>query len=1431
MLLWFRSAIYRSPLLEGQSTSATLHISPLRLSYQHLSEIVNAEKLLSELRTLDIRLFVDGELLRCSAPKGVLTGSLEKRIAALKPDLIKALRSSAAQTIPIPRRPRSGSLPLSLAQERFWFLQAFDPDSTAYNLTATYRIPGPVQENALQSALHAVIERHEILRSYFPETDGNASQLIQESPTADLSVHDFAHFGAEDRQAAVDSTIQDLSRHRFNLAAGPPVRLALIRSGEQEDMVALAVHHILCDAWSIGIFFAELKSFYEAFADQRNDYLPELPVQYGDYTLWERDRQTSGIVTPQIDYWKKKLAGAPQFIDLPLDEERSESAGYEARNTRFQLDAQTSEWVKALGREQAASPFMVLLAVFKALLSRYTRQNDIVVGTPVSTRTRSELESVIGCFINTHVLRTEIPPKTTARELVSRVRATVLESLDNADVPFETLVSMLTTERNLLRSPLFQVAFILQNTPMSSTYDMVSGGSTLDMTLYMWEANGVFNGSVEHNANLFHPETMTCFAGCFETLAAEMTAHPDVPIEQLPIVTNSQEVKWFECAQGTRAPIPDVCTHHLIERQVRETPHAIAVISGGESLTYRELDVRAAGLADRLRALGAGPDTLVALCLDRSVNLVVAPLAVWKAGCAYVPLDPEFPRDRLDFMLRDSAAGIVLTESKLVDRLPSTGPHVVCLDQDAPKTDRIQTPVPPARPGDLAYVIYTSGSTGQPKGVEITHSSLVNFLAAMRSDPGVNPSDRLLAVTSFSFDIAGLELYLPLVEGAQVVIAPHSAAVDGSALAGLISDAGITIMQATPVTWRLLLEAGWSGKPGLKVLCGGEAMTPELADQISATGADVWNLYGPTETTIWSTMQRVRSGERVSLGRPIANTQVYVLDQFGLPIPPGIIGELYIGGEGLARGYLRRAELTAERFVESRFHQGQRLYRTGDLARRLPNGELSYAGRADDQVKIRGFRIELGEIENTIEKQPEIPQAVVVVREDVTSDKVLTAYLTIRDGAALDVGALRTGLRATLPEYMIPGAFVQVSRFPLTLNGKVDRKALLASEFDPGKKNGPSTPEDETGTTGRNCPTLDPAFTAPISHVELVMVDIWREVLGLDNVGLHENFFELGGHSLSAVRLIARLRCELEMELPLRCIFIDPTIASLSSHIAYDPVVRSYRYTSDVPRWNCLVPAQPLGSRTPLFFVAGYQSPDDTLLVLSRLIPQLGRDQPVFGFRPRWIEGGAEYTSVEEMAHECVAELRAVQPKGPYLLGGHCLGGIAALEIARLLKAEGEEVRLLFLVDTERPTFLRKAAFRLFYLRRWGGNIVAALSGIVRARGAARIQEVRAVVQRKLEPNLFYKSKVRYSRMLLKHKPDPYAGRIAIIVNQEQAQYDKDLGWSGFPQCDLEIYSAPGNHSTMFTDHVKHVAHVIRKCIDDATSETRRTVSTEVQAG
>jgi amino acid adenylation domain-containing protein len=1379
---------------------------------------VSADLLLSELQALNIRLWVEGDRLRCSAPKGSLTDELGQRIAAHKSELIHALSTSGFKTFPIPwRSPGDTMVPLSFAQERFWFLQNLEPDTTAYNITAYRHVSTPLDTNALQFALRALIDKHEMLRTTFPGVDGVPIQLVHQASYPELTVRDFGPLQGEARTAALHSVVEEFATLKFDLLHGPLLRIALVRFSDHDQCVVVCLHHILCDAWSIGIFFAELGSLYTARISGEATSGPSLPIQYADFAIWERGRDASGELQAQVDYWKEKLQGAPSYLELPTDHPRPAFQVHERKRHSFQLDASTSQSLKSLAGQESATLFMALLAVFKALLFRYTKQTDIVVGTPVSTRNYSELEQLIGCFLNTHVLRTTFASSVTARDLLARVRATVLESLHHPDVPFERLVGELLTERDMSRAPLFQVAFILQNTPASSEYEVISGGNDFDITLYMWEANGLIGGNVEYNSTLFEPETIAGLARCYETLAGEMVADPDAAIDRLPVVTAAQEAEWFGHYNGPAVPIPALRTHEWIEQQTSATPDAMAVVAGEVRLTYKQLSEASNRLAHQLREMGVTRGRLVALCLDRTADLVIAPLAVWKAGGAYLPLDPEFPSERLAFMLEDSAAQVLVTQNHLLRRLPSTVPATICVDGDLASLeyDGTKAPATSASADDLAYLLYTSGSTGKPKGVEIGHRALANFLSSMQREPGMTPSDRLLAVTTFSFDIAGLELYLPLVSGAQVVIAPRATVVDGAALTEMLSDSGITVMQATPATWRLLFESGWKETPGLKILCGGEALTASLAKQLIAAGAEAWNLYGPTETTIWSTLERLSPAtDQISIGRPIANTQIHLLDDNGHPAPVGVAAELCIGGDGLARGYLRREQLTAQRFVYSAFHGGKRLYRTGDIARRLPDGGLEYKGRIDDQVKLRGFRIEPGEIEAALEKQSGISQAVVVVREDIPGDPQLIAYVRIADSAVLDSRVLRKQLLRFLPEYMIPSSFVQLEAFPLTANGKVNRKALRSPEYGPRQLSDASQKEDQPDT-GVHGETSAAGYIAPSNNIELTMAEIWRDVLGVDRVGVLDNFFELGGHSLTAVRLVSRLKTAFDMDLPLRCLFLHPTIAELSRHISYSASTHSYRYTSELPKWSCLVPVQPRGKRTPLFMVAGYSDPDATLLALAQLAPHLGMNQPLFGLRPRWLEGNDNYASVEEMAREFVAEIRAAQPRGPYMLGGWCVGGIAALEIAQLLQAQGQEVKLMVLLDTERPSFSRTLRTKLLSTRERISHIASVLSEIAHA-GPQRSTMVRHLVHKKLNgDDPFYRSMIAYQRQLYSHTPKRYPGRITLILNQEEIRYrQKDLGWTGIPLLGLDVHVVPGDHYTIMKDYAKDVAQVILRSIE-----------------
>ena len=907
--------------------------------------------------------------------------------------------------------------------------------------------------------------------------------------------------------------------------------------------------------------------------------------------------------------------------------------------------------------------------------------------------------------------------------------------------------------------------------------------------------------------------------------------------------------------QGRRHDFHGLCIHECFEEQAARTPESVAVVFGSERLTYRELSVRSNRLANRLRVLGVGAEVLVGICLERSADIVIALLAVLKAGGAYVPLDPRLPRERLALMQEDSGVAIVITRRDLFDAMPWDRKSVLCVENSGELIGResAECPARLAGPESLAYVMYTSGSTGKPKGVAVEHRAVVNFLSSMRTAPGISDRDRLLAVTTLSFDIAGLEIYLPLIAGAQLTIAPQTAVVDGAALVRLIRESNATIMQATPVTWRLLVDSGWDGLPRLKMLCGGEALSRELANRLLLAGGELWNLYGPTETTIWSTIHRVdsRTGP-VPIGKPIANTHTYVCDENRQLVPAGIAGELYIGGDGLAREYFRRPEMTAEQFVADPFRPGYRMYRTGDLVRRLPDGNLEYLGRQDRQVKLRGFRIEPGEIEAALEQQPGVGQALVELREDVPGDQRLTAYLV--SATRGDVQILRQALAARLPAYMVPSAFVFLDAFPLTPSGKVDRKALPLP----------------------SAPPID--LASPVSGGESTqnqLAAIWRAILSVSEVGPHDDFFALGGHSLLTVQLQSRIRQQFSRELSIAQLFQRSTIAALAELLDADPRIISraaddsgasasagaaaappgrgvertprdgslplwsghdaagngYPYDGERQRLGCLVPAQPGGTQLPLFLVAGFQGQDDTLLVLSRIIPHLGPDQPVYGFRPRWVQGGELYPSVEEEAREYLAELRVVQPDGPYLLGGYCLSGLVAFEMARQLLREGERVALLALIDTERPTATRTFAANVWARWEEARHRFAVIRDLLRlndrSRSCAARNLIRSKTKRIIRPSeteispdeAFYRSRMGYQRLIRDYVPTQYPGRITLIVNEDLYRSDRYRGWRGIPIGELVVKQAPGDHITMFTEHAQELARLLLGSIDGTVPE------------
>jgi amino acid adenylation domain-containing protein len=972
---------------------------------------------------------------------------------------------------------------------------------------------------------------------------GNPVQKIAPPEPLQVSMIDVQSFPeAEREQEAARLALADANQP-FDLGKAPLIRATLLKLAPEKHILLLNIHHIASDEWSLGVFVKELSALYKAFLQGRPSPLPQLPFQYADYAVWQRDWLQGEVLQSQLDYCKEKLKGSLPVLELPSDRPRPNIQTHNGSTVSLLLSRELTERLNALSRREGVTLFITLMAGFQVLLQRYTGQEDLLVGTPVANRNRPEIEGLIGFFVNTLVLRNDLSKDPTFLELMKRVQDAALSAYAHQDLPFEKLVQELNPDRDLSRSPILQVLFSFLNTPMqpidlpgleAMQVKADSGASKYDLSLYALEFPGGIACLFEYNTDLFDAERMSRMLGHLQAVLEGAVRDPGQRLSELPVLTEGERrqllVEWNE----TQTDFPrDKTLHELLEAQAQRTPEAVAVECKGSRLSYRELNERADQLARYLKRLGVGPDVLVGLFHERSVDMMVALFGILKAGGAYVPLDPSFPEDRLSYMVENSGMRVLITHSALDGRLSQRPESVVRLDSDwkeISKLSKDRLTGPKANPNNLAYVLYTSGSTGKPKGVEIEHSAIVNLLVSMQRAPGFTANDTLLAVTTLSFDIAALELYLPLICGGRVSIASWEDARDPARLMQRMQESRCTVMQATPTTWRALMNAGWSGSPKLKVLCGGEGFLPDFAEQLRSQCGELWNMYGPTETTVWSTIDRIDSMDGfISIGRPIANTDVFVLDANRNLVPVGVAGELYIGGAGVARGYLNRAELTAERFVASPFKANQRLYRTGDLARWLSDGRLECLGRVDHQVKIRGYRIELEEIEAILSRYPAIRQCVVVASEGSSGEKSLVAYYVPQTAAQPAVSDLREHLKNKLPDYMIPGAWVALPALPLTPNGKVDRKAL------PG-------PEQQRPAESRG-------YLAPRTETEKTLARIWEEVVEVRGVGVHDNFFELGGHSLRAVNLIGEVERAFGIRFPLIALFHTPTIAQFAEMV------------------------------------------------------------------------------------------------------------------------------------------------------------------------------------------------------------------------------------------------------------------------------------------
>ncbi len=1048
---------------------------------------------------------------------------------------------------------RTEALPLSFAQQRLWFLDQLEPHSSFYNLPEGIRLRGPLDVEALERSLATIINRHESLRTTFALIGGEPVQEIHAASEFRLPLLDLSGLPESEREAEAQRLAREEASAPFDLAVGPLLRARLFRLREEEHVVLLTLHHIISDGWSMGVLIKEVVQLYSAFSSREESAiaaLPSLPIQYADYAVWQREWLSGEVLERQLSYWRKQLQGAAPVLELPTDKPRPAVQSFNGASQTLKLDAQSSAALKELSREEGVTLFMTLLAAFAVLLSRYSGQEDISIGTPVAGRTQVETEGLIGFFVNTLVLRTEVRGEESFRGLLKRVREVALGAYSHQEVPFEKLVEELQPQRELSRSPLFQVMLVFQNAAKQEfklsgvELSSIGTGNTaakFDLTLSLLDGREGLFGALEYNSDLFNAATMQRMVGCYEQLLKNAVAGADQAVSKLRLLPEGEREQVLDIWNQTRREyeLAGSSLHELIEAQVERTPAALAVVYEREQLSYRELNARANQLAHYLQKQGIGPESLVGVLMERSVELVVALLAVLKAGAAYVPLDPAYPRERLSFMLEETGTRVLLTQQALVDQLFAPHAQSLCLDTEWTRIagEAQQNPQSGVRGENLAYVIYTSGSTGRPKAVMNSHRGIVNRLLWMQEQYQLTGDDRVLQKTPYSFDVSVWEFFWPLLAGAAVVVARPEGHRDRDYLVELIAAAQVTVLHFVPSMLEAFLEAAEveEGCGSVRqVICSGEELKAELARRcLERLGGELDNLYGPTEAAVDVTAWRCERGRvegAVAIGKPIANIELYILDREGEPVPVGVSGELHIGGVGLARGYWQRPELTAERFIPNAFSEtaGGRLYRTGDLARYRADGNIEYLGRADTQVKVRGYRIELGEIEAVLGRQASIKQCAVIVRAD-GAEKQLVAYVVADEAESLEIGELRRALKEQLPDYMIPGAFVLLDELPLTANGKLDRRALM--------------------NAGGVIAKPEVAYVAPQSEIEKNITAVWQEVLQVEKVGIDDNFFDLGGHSLLMIQVHSKLQAILSKPLTVIELFQYPTINALAAFV------------------------------------------------------------------------------------------------------------------------------------------------------------------------------------------------------------------------------------------------------------------------------------------
>jgi amino acid adenylation domain-containing protein len=1348
-------------------------------------------------------------------------------IAALGRHLGEQAKGTLLPAITSEERP--ARIPLSFSQERLWFIDKLE-GSVQYHLPSVLRLRGEVNVPALETTLQRIIERHEVLRTVIlADEQGQGYQQVMPAEGWKLSYEDQTQAAGN-----LEEHLQKLISAPFDLSADYMLRAGLIRLGRDEYILAATMHHIASDGWSTSILVKEVVALYGAYIEDQPAQLEALPIQYADYAIWQRKYMQGELLEAKLNYWKTKLA-ATAPLQLPCDNSRPAMQSSRGATLNFHIDQTLSAKLGALSHQHGATLYMTLLSVFKVLLYRYSGQEDICVGTPIAGRNRHEVEGLIGFFINTLVLRDQVRGEDSFTVLLDQVKETTLEAYAHQEVPFEKVVDAVVKDRDLGRHPLFQVMFVLQNTPevpelKLGKLQLASEGheqrtTQFDISFLLSETGTGLVGTVEYATDLYGEDTIARMTGHYINLLNSVAAAPETAAGKLSMLSVEEEAALNKFNDTKSAYPNDKHIIGLFEEQAAQNPDAVAIVFEEENLTYKALNERSNQLARYLQKRGVKAETLVPICVERSLEMIIGILGILKAGGAYVPIDPEYPQDRINYMLEDTEAELMISSRSGRAKL-NKGITIIALDGDGEainkeKTGNLETVI---SADQLAYVIYTSGSTGRPKGVMIEHGSLLNYCLTFKSYYAISDKDKILQQSSVSFDTMVEEVYPGLISGASMIIVKEGGR-DIYTLRNKIENEGISILSSTPtvIDW-LNKELTTTGRLRY-IISGGEVLPPHYINNLYSK-VPIVNTYGPSESTVCVTYNKIDELASASLiGKPIANTQVYILNKENELAPMGVTGELCVGGVQVARGYLNNPGLTSEKFIKDPFSSepGAKLYRTGDLAKWQPDGTIVYQGRIDDQVKIRGYRIELGEIESVLNEHNNIRQGVVVVKADKQGNNRLIGYV-VAEGV-FDKQAIQTFLNTRLPEYMVPAIWVELEAIPLTPNGKIDRKALPDPDL-----------------------TAQPIeYTAPRNETEQVLAAIWQELLRVEQVGIYDNFFELGGYSLLAMRVVSAIRNVLNAEINVRDIFVNPSIAELATHLK----------ANNKKKLRALTPIKTSGNKTPLYIICGAGG---TVFKFREFANLLDQDQPVYGLQ-QFIDGEDpdEFPdTIEGVAAEYIEEILSENPDGPYALSGHCLGGTIAFEMANQLKAKGKKVTLLAMFDAnvreqhtiEEQEEIRPSLKNFYFIPTTIKAIISIISVKIRFELFLLIKHPKVALQYKIrsipplfaypekaqeiiDKDVFDKLTDKLLRALNTYELKSYYGEILlfnamkdyffvdtenkILYKELPVNHKAKLAWKKHAES-IKSYDVEGEHSTIFEpENASNFAEILQKHLNESS--------------